>query len=229
MTPLQNLLSLILTHVQKLLVDPRIGQDVSSPTYDDAAYQNSQFKHLYDSEAYNADKSRRAFTGDPLGTAPFYPLTERETVDLQEVRVLEYIQLGFVPIDNLEAYSAPTLFIANATDRHRVEPASTTLNQVEEIIPLNFRLVTKQPAAYSLEKANIVVVDKVLEGLKYVLSPDIFRNLSFQRRGYTAPTVIRDIAFIQALNLEEFLDPYEVCDYLFHITIREQLHVDRTS
>ena len=151
-----------------------------------------------------------------------YPLTMQETLDLQSVRILDYIQLGFVPLDDLEKYEAPALFIANATDRQRIEPGDTTLNQVQEVIPLNFRLMTKQPDDHTVSETNIVVVDKVLEGLKYVLNEDDYINLTFERRGYEQDTVIRSIAFVQALNLEEFLSPYEVVDYLFRITVREQ-------
>ena len=236
MTPLQQILQVTLNSVQKLLIDPRINEDVNDPGYDNNPYRKSQFKHIYDdgpkdlddSEydpdriAYNSDKSRRPYKDDPDGEEPFYPLTMNETLDLQDVRIIDYIQLGFVPFEDIEKYEKPSLFIANATDRQRLEPADVTLNQVEEVIPLNFRLVTKQPENYVLDQTNIVVVDKVLEGLKYVLNPKDYINLSFPRRGYDQPTVIRKIEFNQALNLEEFFSPYEVVDYLFRITVREQ-------
>ena len=90
------------------------------------------------------------------------------------------------------------------------------------MIPLNFRLMTQQPDDHELKDTNIVVVEKVLEGLKYVLNPDDYINLTFERRGYDQDTVIRNIEFVRALNLEEFMSPYEVVDYLFRITIREQ-------
>lgn len=224
MTPFHQILNITLESVQKLLVDHRINKDVDDPDYDDTPYQQSQFNHIYGADAYNADKSRRPYTGDPDGEAPFYPLTMNETLDLQDIRILDYIQLGFIPIEDLELdkYNKPSLFIANATDRQRVEPADTTLGQVQETIPLNFRLINKEPNDHTIEKKNIVVADKVLEGLKYVLSPDDYTNLSFPRRGYDIPTVIRSIDFVNALNLEEFMAPYEVMEYLFQITVREQ-------
>ena len=230
MTPFEQILQITLTNVQKLLIDNRVGKDVTAPDYDEVAdkpYKDSQFKHIYGDVAYEgtvADNNieRRPYTGDTSETAPFYPLTMQETLDLQSVRILDYIQLGFVPIDDLEKYEAPALFIANATDRQRIEPGDTTLNQVQEVIPLNFRLMTKQPDDHTVSETNIVVVDKVLEGLKYVLNEDDYINLTFERRGYAQDTVISKIAFVQALNLEEFLSPYEVVDYLFRITVREQ-------
>ena len=236
MTPFQQILNITLKNVQKLLIDFRM------PGNDNTLYDNSQFKHIYDPsgitekdnasydidiydgyDAYDDNGDIRPYKGsDPDSSELFYPLTMQETLDLQDLRVLDFIQLGFIPIEDMDKYEKPSLFIANATDRHRVEPASTTLRQVEEVIPLNFRLVTKQPDIYVLEKTNIIVADKVLEGLKYVLNEDDYINLSFQRRGYKSPTVIRGINFVQALNLEEFMDPYEVVDYLFQIIVREQ-------
>ena len=226
MTPFYQMLSITLKNVQKLLIDYRMGKDINNdPDYDDTPYQNSQFKHLYGNTAYEADGNRRPYKaeiGAPEVAEPFYPLSMSEALDLQDVRILDYVQLGFIPIEDIEDIEAPSLFIANATDRQRVSAGDTTLNQVEEIIPLNFRLVMKQPKIYQIDKTNIVVTDKILEGLKYVLDPDAYINLSFERRGYNAPTVIRMIEFVQSLNLEEFLDPYEVVDYLFRITVREQ-------
>lgn len=220
MTPLQQILSTILSSVQKLLIDERLGQDVQAPDYDDAPYLQSQF-HVVFPNAYDADKNRNPYQGTP-GVNATYPLTETETLDLQDVRILQFIQLGFIPYEDIEKITGPSLFVANATDRRRVDAADTTLNQVEEIIPINFRLVTKQPALHTLGETNIVVVDKVLSGLKYVLDPRTFTNLRFERRGYKSDTVIRDIEFVQSLNLEEFLTPYEVTDYLFSLSVREQ-------
>ena len=236
MTPFQQILNITLKNVQKLLVDFRM------PGNDNTLYDNSQFKHIYDPsgitakdnanydidiyhgyDAYKDDGTRRPYKGsNPDSSDLFYPLTIQETLDLQDLRILDFIQLGFIPIEDMDKYEKPSLFIANATDRHRVDPASTTLRQVEEVIPLNFRLVTKQPDDYMLDQTNIIIVDKVLEGLKYVLNEDDYINLSFQRRGYKSPTVIRGINFVQALNLEELMDPYEVVDYLFQIIVREQ-------
>lgn len=227
MTPLEQILDITLVNVQKLLMDPRINVDVTAQDYDDSAYQASQFKHIYDDVAYNADRSRKRYRGsaNPQPNETFYPLTENETLHLQDLRILEYIQLGFIPIEDIDSVERPSLYIANATDRHRPDRATgVTTSQVTEIIPLNFRLVTKEPNLGDLtkQKRNIIVVDKVLEGLKYVLDPNDYINLSFPRRGYDQPTVIRNIQFVQGLNLEEFADPYEVMDYLFHITVREQ-------
>ena len=238
-TPFEQILQITLTNVQKLLVDHRIGKDVEASDYDDTPYKDSQFRNIYDPlvlsdpndpESPLVEGDRGAYdtieganpTNDDRNDYPDYPLTMQETLDLQSVRILDYIQLGFVPIDDLEKYEAPALFIANATDRQRIEPGDTTLNQVQEVIPLNFRLMTKQPDDHTVSETNIVVVDKVLEGLKYVLNEDDYINLTFERRGYAQDTVIRSIAFAQALNLEEFLSPYEVVDYLFRITVREQ-------
>ena len=230
MTPLEQILNITITNLQKLLIDHRVGKDVNAADYNDNPYLNSQFKTLYGDVAYNSDKTRRPFKGTDGASAPFYPLTNLETVELQNVRILEYIQLGFMPIIDLDQmvtesgdYGLPALFVTNATDRQRVEGGDVTLKQVQEIIPLNFRLVTKQPETYQLSQTNIVVIDKVLEGLKYVLNADDYINLSFERRGYDIPTVIRDVEFVQALNLEEFFTPYEVVDYLFRVTVREQL------
>ena len=233
-TPFQQILQITLNNVQKLLRDHRM------PNQDNTLYDDSQFRHLYDNPdppdptvaygegvADDPDGSSRAnykdqADADDIRDGNFYPLTESETLELQHLRVLEYIQIGFVPIEDLEKIECTSLFIANATDRQRIEPADTTLNQVQEVIPLNFRLMTKQPDAHKLEDTNIVVVDKVLEGLKYVLDRDDYINLTFERRGFNQDTVIRSIDFVQALNLEEFLSPYEVVDYLFQITVREQ-------
>ena len=245
-TPFEQILQITLDNVQKLLTDHRM------PNQDDTLYDDSQFKHLYDNPdnendrpdnanvdeddipnsnakvAYNQDNSRRPYKGDTSGFAPFYPLTMDETLDLQHLRILGYIQLGFVPLENLEKIECASLFIANATDRKRIEPADTTLNQVQEVIPLNFRLMTKEPADHELKDANIIVVDKVLEGLKYVLNRDDYINLTFERRGFNQDTVIRSIDFVEAINLEEFLSPYEVVDYLFRITVREQWSRSKT-
>ena len=245
-TPFEQILQITLDNVQKLLTDHRM------PNQDDTLYGGSQFKHLYDNPdnandrpdnanvdeadipnsnakvAYNQDKTIRPYKGDTSRPAPFYPLTMDETLDLQHLRVLDYIQLGMVPLEDLENYDAPSLFIANATDRKRIEPGDTTLNQVEEVIPLNFRLMNKEPADHALKDTNIVIAEKVLEGLKYVLNPDDYINLIFERRGYEQDTVIRNIEFVQALNLEEFLSPYEAVDYLFRITIREQRSRSKT-
>ena len=236
MTPFQQILQVTLRNVNKLLTDHRVGKDVSADSnYDDEIFQESQFKTVYDTPRnsgevdgelayYDVDESnsnyrmRRDYTGSRDG----YPLTLQETIELQDLRVLEYVQLGFIPIEDLEDIECTSLFIANATDRQRVEPGDVTLQQVEEIIPLNFRLMTVQPKEYKIEDANIIIVDKVLEGLKYVLNPDDYINLSFLRRGYDQPTVVRKIEFVRTLNLEEFMDPYEVQDYLFRITVREQ-------
>ena len=245
-TPFEQILKITLTNVQKLLIDHRTAPDYAAA--DEVEYKDSQFRTIYDNQSFasppdpDADPTSAYEVPDPLVDTPnewrrtfkgdtpepgdmsgfFYPLTMQETLDLQSVRILDCIQLGFVPIDDLEKYEAPALFIANATDRQRIEPADTTLNQVQEVIPLNFRLMTKQPDDYSISTTNIVVVDKVLEGLKYVLNRDDYINLTFERRGYDQDTVIRSIDFVQALNLEEFLSPYEVVDYLFQITVREQ-------
>ena len=217
MTPFQQILQVTLNNVQKLLIDYRIGQN------DNSKYAGSQFEHIYGDEAYDSDGQRRPYTDETDdGSGHFYPLSMQETLELHEIRIIDYIQLGFIPIDDIDTIEAPSLYIANATDRQRVEPGDTTLQQVEEVIPLNFRLMLKQPEQYKIDDTNIVVVDKVLEGLKYVLNPDDYINLTFERRGYDIPTVIRKIEFVQALNLEEFLSPYEVVDYLFQITLREQ-------
>lgn len=229
-TPFHQILEQkILTDVQKLLVDHRIGNVADDGSfvsgYDDTAYQDSQFKHIYGDTAYRADNRRspNRVIGQPDPADGFvYPLTQTEMEELQELRVLCFCQLGFVPIEDMDVSDEPSLYIANATDRQRIEAPNTTLNQVEEVIPINFRLVTKQPEIYTLEKTNIIVIDRVVEGLKYVLNPDDYQNLSFQRRGYDQPTVIRKIEFAEALNLEDFLTPYEVCDILFRITVREQ-------
>lgn len=317
MTPLQQILEVTLTNVQKLLVDHRINRDVQDPTYDDNPYLESQFNTLYGTTAYDSDKNRNPYkdtliaTGNLIGiddkalendlslnagevplkitlqkaalsdvaipgkinifydngstqthilsfannalTTPqtwtlpvnsritrittaafsggtfeivptiFYPLTMQETLDLQGLRILDYVQIGFVPIESLEDAEAPSLYIANAMNRHRPdEQPDSTLNQAEEIIPLNFRLMTRQPDAYTLEQLNIITTDKVLEGLKYVLNPTLYMNLSFQRRGYEQPTVIKTIEFKNSFNAEELLSPYEMVDYNFHITLREQ-------
>lgn len=224
MTPFEQILMITLENVQKLLIDHRVGENVGSSDYDDNDYQASQFNTIYGDDAYNADMSRRPYKGDLNGSEPFYPLTMDETLDLQDIRILDYVQLGFIPIEDLEfeKYNKPSLFVENATDRSRLDSGNTTLNQVEESIPLNFRLITKQPEEYKISTTNIIVVDKVLEGLKYVLNPDDYINLSFERRGYSQPTVIRKIEFVQALNLEGFMQPYEVMEYLFKITVREQ-------
>ena len=217
-TPFQQILQITLESVQKLLKDHRIGTDT-----DENAYQGSQFNTIYP-DAYPGgvtlyDASDRS--ANPSDWVD-YPLTPQEVLNLQHLRVIEYIQLGFIPIEDLEDIECTSLFIANATDRQRIQPGDTTLNQVQEIIPLNFRLMTKQPDNHVLADTNIVVVEKVLEGLKYVLNPDDYINLTFERRGYEQDTAIRNIEFVRALNLEEFMSPYEVVDYLFQITIREQ-------
>ena len=217
LTPFQQILQITLDNVQKLLADHRIGENA-----DDDAYQDSQFNTVYnDPPAYPVGVTMYSASDHP-SDYPDYPLTPQEVLDLQHLRVIEYIQLGFVPIEDLENIDCTSLFIANATDRQRIEPGDTTLNQVSEVIPLNFRLMTKQPGNHELKDTNIVIVEKVLEGLKYVLNPDDYINLTFERRGYDQDTVIRNIEFVRALNLEEFMSPYEVVDYLFQITIREQ-------
>ena len=223
-TPFQQILEITLNNVQKLLTDHRVGMDA-----DEDAYQSSQFKHIYDNPdldeptmAYPDGETLYVSSDHSDGDYPDYPLTPQEVLDLQHLRVIHYIQLGFIPIEDLEDIKCTSLFIANATDRQRIEPGDTTLNQVQEVIPLNFRLMTQQPDDHDLKDTNIVVVEKVLEGLKYVLNPDDYINLTFERRGYDQDTVIRNIEFVRALNLEEFMSPYEVVDYLFRITIREQ-------
>lgn len=230
MTPFHQILeNKILADVQKLLVDRRIGNVADDGSfvsgYDDAAYQDSQFKHIYGDTAYRADNRRspNRVIGQPDPADGFvYPLTMDEMLDLQELRVLDFVQLGFVPIEDLDLPGAPSLYIANATDRQRDKTPDTTLNQVAEYIPLNFRLAIKQPDDYVLEETNIIVVDKVLEGLKYVLDSNDYTNLTFPRRGYDTPTTIRRIEFVEAMNLEDFLTPYEVAEYLFRITVIEQ-------
>ena len=232
MTPFHQILETkILTDVQKLLVDHRIGNVADDGSfvapYDatvDTAYQDSQFAHIYP-KAYRVDNRRspNRVIGQPDPADGFvYPLTQTEMEDLQELRVLDFARLGFVPIEDLDVAESPTLYIANATDRKRAEAQNTTLNQVEEYIPLNFRLCTKQPDDYVLEETNIIVVDKVLEGLKYVLDSVSYTNLTFQRRGYDMPTNIRRIEFVEAMNLEDFLTPYEVAEFNFRITVTEQ-------
>ena len=249
MRPLEQLMHLILTETMKLLVDHRILRDglpASDNNYDDAPYLQSQFNRIYgDKDANNQDQTPNdsrfvAYSVDQsqiihrhsykpadgeLGNGPYYPLSMQETLDLQDLRILDYVQLGFVPIEDLDAIEKPTLYIANATDRNRPDGqvVPTTTKQVNEIIPINFRLCTKQPADYNVSTTNIVVVDKVIEGLKYVLDPFRFINMVFERRGYSMDTVITNIEFLQALNLEEFLSPYEVCDILFRITVKEQI------
>ena len=227
MTPFQQILQITLRNTQKLLVDSRIGVDTTALDYNDAPYQVSQFKTIYDTEAYVDGNTRSPYKDQQVGNDPTYPLTHQEALDLQDLRILEFIQLGFIPIEdlteeNLDDKVLPSLYIENATDRHRISPGDTTLQQVQEAIPLNFRLMTKQPEDYVLEKTNLVVVDKILEGLKYVLNEDDYINLSFPRRGYDSPTVIRNINFIRALNVEGWATPYEMVDFLFQITIREQ-------
>ena len=165
---------------------------------------------------------------DLLQTPPYYPLTRQETLDLQDLRVLDHIQLGFIPSEDMELYEKPSLFIANATDRAATDPDNTTLKQGLEVIPLNFRLVLKEPEQYDVSQTNIVLADKVVEGLKYVLDPDLLINMRFERRGYAVPTVIRNIAFVQALNFEDFFAPHEVVEILFRITVREQIGRKRT-
>ena len=223
MTPFEQILIITLGNVQKLLIDHRVAKDVEASDYDDQPYLDSQFKTIYDTpiKAYYGNGGS---VNNRRKDYPNYPLTNQETIELQDIRILDYVQLGFIPIEDLEfeKYNNPSLFIENATDRARVDSGDTTLNQVEETIPLNFRLITKQPKDYKISTTNIVMVDKVLEGLKYVLNPDDYINLSFERRGYSQPTVVRKIEFVQALNLEGFMQPYEVMEYLFKITVREQ-------
>ena len=228
MTPFQEILQLTLKSTEKLLNDPRINADPDDPDTE-LDYQQSQFKYIYGSEAYANDRSRNPFKGDPDSEAPFYPLTMDETLDLQELRILDQVQLGWIPLEDIENVKEPSLFISDATDRHRLEPGDVSLKQVKEAIPLNFRFVNKEPENHILEQKNIIMVDKVLEGLKYVLNEEEYRNLAFPRRGYNQPTVIRNLNFVQALNLEEFLSPYEVMDFLFQITVREQRSRSQTE
>lgn len=204
----------VLAQCNKLLADYKKPPGNTLSNFEDR-YNDSMFKRVFPN-AYDAGK---------------YPLSETETADLENYRLIEVIRKEQIIIFNLEEqlgvpnipeYHVPLLYVCPSMGMRPVEYPNLQQNCQAYFYPVCLRLVLNREQTAFPDLTITDTESLIREGLKYVLDRSTFLNMEGMREGYDIPSrVVDHVGFVRE-TVEGFLSPWEVFDYMAGFIISEQ-------